>query len=99
MEQHRQLHFNPKNKFRCEDCDKGFASKLCWKQHMGGAHGSGYVTSCGQAFKWPDQRQKHVLNCEECIASKTQEDNKLKPECEPYTRRKRQSSTGIKKRT
>ena len=97
MEQHQKGHFNDRKIFTCEVCDnKVFASILSFRQHMKGLHGSGYVTECGQAFRWPDQKNKHVNNCEECQEAKVKRDNSSKPKPEPFT--KRRPKSGSKKR-
>ena len=94
MEQHRKGHFNDSKKFTCEVCDnKVFASILSFRQHMKGLHRSGYVTECGQAFRWPDQKNKHVNNCEECQEAKVKRDNSSKPKPEPFTKRRPKSGS------
>ena len=72
MKQHLQEHFNRQHNitWNCDDCPADesnvFFTLSNYNQHRRGLHGPGYVARCSKKCKWPSERKKHQMECEEC---------------------------------
>ena len=56
---HMELHNT--TMYQCPTCAKEYESKDRLYVHKRGQHGKGYPAPCGQYFKWPGRRQRHIL--------------------------------------
>ena len=72
MLQHKQEHINRERNvtWTCDDCKdepkEVFYTKSNFRQHVRGAHGPGYIARCQKVCKWPSERRKHQMECDNC---------------------------------
>ena len=70
---HMELHNT--TMYQCPTCGKQYESKDRLYIHKRGQHGKGYPAPCGQYFKWPGRRQRHILKGQ-CTFCKNYNDTK-----------------------
>ena len=64
LTRHMELH-NDKT-YQCEHCPNSYESKDRLYVHKRGQHGRGYSAPCGEHFKWPGRRHRHMKKCKPC---------------------------------
>ena len=64
LTRHMELH-NDKT-YQCEHCPNSYESKDRLYVHKRGQHGRGYSAPCGENFKWPGRRHRHMKKCTTC---------------------------------
>ena len=64
LDTHRLKHVT---KLDCPQCDKKFNSTDTLAQHKRGEHGPGWISPCGQNFKWKSRCFRHANKCDECL--------------------------------